>query len=196
MKTEVYEEKSKTRPKEDYQSGSSGRPQQGDKQEMMKKAEAAGRPGPQHKSLESLAGNWKAEVKCWMDPSGSPEVTKGTAKASMIFNGRFLEEEFHGEMMGHPFTGKSLIGYDNTKQKFFSTWMSDNQTSIFVSEGKGDSDNKVITLEGKTNCAATSQRDIPMKSVLRVLGPDKHIFEMFDGSKGNARTMEITYTRQ
>jgi len=31
---------------------------------------------------------------------------------------------------------------------------------------------------------------------LRVLSPDKHIFEMFDGSKGNARTMEITYTRQ
>jgi len=99
-------------------------------------------------------------------------------------------------MMGHPFTGKSLIGYDNVKQKFFSTWLSDNQTSLFVSEGKGDSDNKTITLEGKTNCAATGQRDIPMKSVQRVVSPDKHVFEMFDGSKGNARTMEITYTRQ
>src|ERR1043165_771183 len=100
MKTEVYEEKSQTRSKENYQSGSAPRQQQGqgDKQEMMKKVEAAGRPGPQHKALESLAGNWKAEVKCWMDPSGSPEVTKGTAKASTIFNGRFLEEEFHGEM--------------------------------------------------------------------------------------------------
>ena len=36
-----------------------------------------------------------------------------------------------------------------------------------------------------------------MKTVLRVISPDKHVLEMFDGSKGeNAKTMEITYTRQ
>jgi hypothetical protein len=32
-----------------------------------------------------------------------------------------------------------------------------------------------------------------MKAVYRVIAPDKHTFEMFDGDK---RTMEITYTRQ
>ena len=35
-----------------------------------------------------------------------------------------------------------------------------------------------------------------MKTVLRLISPDKHVLEMFDGSKGNAKTMEITYTRQ
>ena len=35
-----------------------------------------------------------------------------------------------------------------------------------------------------------------MKQVLRVVSQDKHVFEMFDGSKGNAKTLEITYTRQ
>jgi hypothetical protein len=34
-----------------------------------------------------------------------------------------------------------------------------------------------------------------MKTVLRVISPDKHVLEMYDGSK-NAKTMEITYTRQ
>src|SRR6478736_2744682 len=103
-------------------------------QEMQKKMEAAGSPGPAHKALDGLVGTWKAEVKCWMQPDGSPDVTQGTAKVSWILKGRFLEEEFQGEMRGKPFTGRTLIGYDNVKQKFNSVWVSDMQTSMFISE--------------------------------------------------------------
>ena len=167
-----------------------------EKQEIQTKMQAAGSPGPAHKALEPLVGTWRAEVKCWMEPGGSPNVTQGTAKASWILKGRFLEEEFQGEMMGQPFTGRTLLGYDNVKQTFNSVWVSDVQTSIFTSEGRGDNGNKVITLEGKASCAATGRKEIPMKTVLRIISPDSHVFEMFDGSKGNAKTMEITYTRK
>jgi hypothetical protein len=167
-----------------------------EKQEMMKKMEAAGTPGPSHKALEAFVGEWKAEVKCFHE-GGAPQVSQGTSKASWTLNGHFLEEEFHGEMMGKPFTGRSLMGYDNIKQTFNTVWVSDMQTAIFTSEGKGENDNKVITLVGKSNCPATGRKDISMKTVFRVLSPDKYTFEMFDGSKGeNARTMEITYTRK
>jgi len=185
MKTDVYDEK-----------GTAQSHAGNNQEEMMRKVEAAGTPGPAHKALQPLVGNWKAEVKCWMDPAGSPEVTQGTAKANWVFNGRFLEEEFHGQMMGKPFTGRTLMGFDNTKQTFNSVLVSDTQTSMFTSEGKGDSGNKVITLEGKASCPATGRKDIPMKTVLRVISPDKHVLEMFDGSKGVAKTMEITYVRQ
>src|SRR6266478_2530490 len=151
-----------------------------EKQEMQKKMEAAGAPGPAHKALEAFVGNWKAEVKCWMEPGGPPHVSHGTAKASWVLNGHFLEEEFHGEMMGKPFTGRSLMGYDNIKQTFNTVWVSDMQTSMFTSEGKGENGNKVITLEGKSNCPATGRKDIPMKTVFRVISPDKHVFEMFN----------------
>ena len=168
-----------------------------DSEEMRRKVEAAGKPGPGHKALVALVGNWKAEVKCWMEPGGAPDVSQGTAKTSWILNGRFLEEEFQGQMMGKPFRGLSLIGFDNTKQTFNTMWVSDMQTSMFTSEGKGENGNKVITLEGKATCPATGRKDIPMKTVFRVISPDKHVFEMFDGSRGeNAKTMEITYTRQ
>jgi hypothetical protein len=200
MKTDVYEKEVTTttnRPQAGVQSGSASSRPDADKAEMMKKVEAAGKPGPGHQALNALEGNWKAEVKCWMEPGGSPEVSQGTAKASWKFNGRFLEEEFHGQMMGKPFTGRTLLGFDNTKQTFNSVWVSDMQTSMFTSEGKGDNANKVITLEGKSTCPATGQKDIPMKTVLRVISPDRHVLEMFDGSKGeNVKTMEITYTRQ
>jgi hypothetical protein len=197
MKTETYEEKQQSQLKPGYKPGAPpAQGQKGDMAEMMKKMEAAGTPGPAHKALQSLVGNWKAEVKCWMDPAAPPDVSPGTAKTSSMFNGRFLEEEFHGQMMGKPFTGKWLMGYDNVKQTFNSVWISDSQTSMFFSEGRGDSANKVITMEGKATCAATGGKDIPMKSVLRVNSPDQHVFEMYDGSKGNVKTMEITYTRQ
>ena len=169
----------------------------GDKAEMMKKMEIAGTPGPAHKALAALVGNWKAEVKCYMEPGGAPQVSQATAKANWTLKGRFVEGEFHGEMLGKPFIGKSLLGYDNAKQKFVSVWLSDIQTSMFTSEGKGDNENKVITLEGKGDCPATGRKDVPMKQVFRVLSPDKYTFEMFDGSKGeDVRTMEITYSRQ
>ncbi len=163
-----------------------------EKQEMQKRMQAAATPGPAHKALDALVGNWKAEVKCWMEPDGPPQVSHGTAKASWALKGHFLEEEFHGEMMGKPFTGLSLMGYDNIKQTFNTVWLSDMQTSMFTSEGRGENGNKLITLEGKANCAATGRKDIPMKTVFRVISPDKHVFEMFNDG---ARTMEITYTR-
>ena len=168
-----------------------------DKEAMMKKMEAAGTPGPSHKALDAFVGDWKAEVKSWCEPGGPPHVSQGTAKSSWALSGRYVEGEFHGEMMGKQFTGRSLLGYDNTKQKFNSVWVSDIQTSMFTSEGKGENGNKVITLEGKADCPATGRKDVPMKQVFRVLGPDKYTFEMFDGSKGDkVRTMEITYTRK
>ena len=179
----------------EHKSGS--RNSDAEKQEMQKKMEAASTPGPAHKALEAFVGNWKAEVKCWGEPGGSPNVSQGTAKTTWILRGRFLEEEFHGEMMGKPFVGRSWMGYDNTKQTFNTVWVSDTQTSMFTSEGKGANGNKVITLEGKASCPASGRKDIPMKTVFRVLSPDKHVFEMFDGSKGeNTKTMEITYTRK
>ena len=173
-----------------------GKPE-ADPQEIQKKMEAAATPGPAHKALEAFAGEWKAEVKCFGEPGGPPKISQATATTKWVLNGRFLEEEFRGEMMGKPFTGHSLMGYDNLKQTFNTVWISEMSTSIFVSEGKGDSANKVITLEGKASCPATGRKDFSVKTVFRVLSPDKHTYEMFDASKGeNVKTMEITYTRK
>jgi len=193
MKTDVLEQT----PQSQAQSTASPRAgaQMPDQAEMLRKMEAAGTPGPAHQVLKQLVGSWKAEVKCWMDPSAPPAVSAGTSKANLVFGGRFLEEEFHGEMMGRPFTGKTLMGFDNTKQTYNSVWFCDTQTSLVISEGKADSANKVITLECHVSCPGTGQKDMPMKSIYRILGPDKHTFEMFDSTR-NVRTMEITYTRQ
>ena len=68
---------------------------------------------------------------------------------------------------------------------------------MFVSEGKGDNGNRVITLEGKATCPVTDRTDFPMKTVYRIISRDKHVLEMFDDSKGSSvKTMEIIYIRR
>lgn len=182
-------------PRDDVRDKSKVRGGDADK-EMMKKAEEAGRPGPAHKALEHYVGDWKAEVKCWMEPGGAPDVSQGTARVSWIMNGRFLEEDFRGEIMGKPFRGRTVIGYDNVKRTFQCSWISDMQTSMFTTEGDGENGNKVITLKGTASCPMQERGDIPMKVVLRELGPDRHSLEMFDETEGEEfKTMEILYTR-
>jgi len=194
MKTDVYDEEVETptgdRRQRGNESGSS-KPEIS-KEEMMKKMQAAGTPGAAHKALNVFEGNWRAEVKCWSDPDGEANVSRATSRQSWKFGGRFLEEEFHGEVMGKTFTGCRMLGFDNTKQKFNCCWVDDINTAMYFSEGKGENGNKVITLEGKADCPMSGQKDVPMKQVFRVLSPDKHVLEMFNN---NEKTMEITYTR-
>ena len=166
-------------------------------EEMMKKAEAAGTPGAAHTALGPLVGTWNAEVKCWMAPNAPPTVTKATAKATWVMNGRFVQEEFNGEFMGKPFRGMSLTGYDNFKQKYNTVWVDDMHTSMVTAQGEAENGGKIITLEGKYDCPMTGQKNVTMKQVIRIISPDTHVFEMHDPSKGDhSKMMEITYTRE
>lgn len=169
-----------------------------DMAEMMKKMEALAAPGPEHQKLASLAGEWETEAKCYMAGPGSPPtVTKGVNKAKMILGGRFLQEEFEGDMMGKKFHGIGLLGYDKFNQKYIDTWIDDMGTGIFMCEGNFDANGKVLTQTGKMDDPMTGEKGKEMKLVTRIVSPDKHIFEMHDvalGEKG--KMMEITYTRK
>jgi hypothetical protein len=165
-------------------------------EEMLKKAEAACTPGPAHKALEPLVGDWNVEVKMWMAPDAPPSITKGTAKSTWTLKNRFVQQEFSGEFMGKPFSGISFTGYDNVRQKYRSVWIDDMSTTMITSEGDADTAGKVITLGGDYACALSGEKHKASKQVYRILSRDKHVFEMYDPAQGDAKTMEITYTRK
>lgn len=167
-----------------------------DAAEMMKKYAEMAAPTAEHKLLASLAGEWEAEVKCHMTGYSNPG-SKGTANSKMILGGRFLQEHFEGDMMGQKFKGISLTGYDKSKKMFVATWADDMGTAIFVSEGKADANGKVITMEGKMDDLMTGEKDKKVRTITKILGPDKHTFEMHDLSLGaESKVMEITYVRK
>ncbi len=164
------------------------------KEEMMKLAEAARKPGPGHKTLQHFVGNWRAEVKCWMEADGEPQVSQAASNAKSIMDGLFIEEDYRGSMMGKPFHGRTVMGYDNVQQKFVGSWISDMQSSMFVFEGQGEKQDKVLTMEGETTCPVRGR--LQTQLVYKILGPDRHTFETYDLTDGKrTKTMEINYTR-
>jgi hypothetical protein len=167
-----------------------------DMQAMMDVYKNLGTPGVPHKLLSNMAGSWTAKVKSWCEPGKPPMESTGACEQKMVLGGRFLQQEFTGEMMGSPFTGIGVNGYDNHTKKYVSTWMDSMGTAILFFEGTAGPDGKTIIQESRYDDPIKG----PMKwrSVTRIVDANTHVFEMYatDKSGKEEKMMEITYTRK
>ena len=120
-----------------------------DPQAMMETYQKLATLGVPHKQLASLAGSWTTKTKSWMEPNKPPKESDGSCEQKMLLDGRFLHQECTGDMMGQPFTGIGVIGYDNHTKKYISTWMDSMGTGIYVMEGTASADGKTITQKGQ-----------------------------------------------
>ena len=98
----------------------------------------AGTPGAPHQALASTAGSYDLKIKSWHEPGGPAMEDTGTATRTMALGGRVLVEEVSSSMMGMPFTGHAMTGFDNVSGKYWSTWNDSMSTGIMVSEGTCD----------------------------------------------------------
>ena len=153
-------------------------------------------PNENHKLLASVSGDWEAKVTMWMDPSQPPNVSDATTKNEMILGGLYQRSQHTGMMMGMPFNGEGISGYDNFKKKFFSTWIDSFGSGILHMEGQYNPELKTLTLEGTMADPATG-KDMRVKEVLTYTSEDTHKFEMFMvmGDQ-EIKNMEIVYTRK
>ena len=174
-----------------------------DMQEMMKVMMEMGKVGENHKLLGELAGNWTYTAKMWMDPSGKPQESKGTATRKAIMEGRYYMADHtgkfkmpgpDGKMMDMNFKGMAIEGYDNVKKKFVSSWIDNMSTLIMNSEGTYDAATKTFTYNAE--CEMMPGKTTKIREVVKVVDKDHHVFEWYDNSHGpEAKTMEISYTR-
>ena len=119
-----------------------------DPQAMMEMWKKLGTPGEPHKLFASLAGSWTTQTKEWMEPDKPPAESTGTAEMKMLLDGRFLYQEYNGQMMGQPFTGIGIDAYDNLTKKYVTAWMDSMGTGIFMMEGTASAGGRTITLKG------------------------------------------------
>ena len=171
-------------------------PDQMDMQAMMDTYKKLAIPGEPHKQLASLAGSWTTKTKEWMDPSKPPMESTGTCEEKVLLDGRFLQQECTGDMMGQPFTSIGVTGYDNFTKKYVTTWMSSMGTGIFVMEGTGSADGKIITLHGSHKDPMGG--DMKHHALWKFVDANTQTFEMY-GAHGNdkdMKMMEITYNRK
>jgi hypothetical protein len=167
-------------------------------QALMEKMTKAATPGPQHELLKKLAGEWDAKVKFQMDPSQPMQESQSSSTVKMLMDGRYCQEVASGQMMGAPFSGMGVTGYDNVLGKYVSTWIDNMGTGIMASQGTVDASGKVITWASTMSDPATGK---PSKArmVTTIADDDHHTLEMFavpPGGKKEMKTMTIEYTRK
>ncbi|MCK8479858.1 DUF1579 domain-containing protein [Psychroserpens algicola] len=165
-------------------------------QEQIKAWQDHMTPGKYHKWLATFDGEWTGDVKMWMDPSQPPQASKMSTTNTMIMNGLYQKSTHEGIMMGRPFKGQGLIGYDNSKKMFISTWIDNMGSGIMIMDGNVDKDGKILTTIGIMDDPMTGEA-LKVRQVLTYMTDDKHLFEMYMNANGEEfKTMEITYTRK
>jgi Protein of unknown function (DUF1579) len=155
----------------------------------------AGTPGAEHKWLASAAGNYTVVSRNWSAPDAKPSEDKGTAKRSMVLDGRVMVEEFTGAMTGAPFRGQGMMGFDNVSGKYWSTWLDSMSTGLFVSEGTCDAKH-ACTFAGSWNDPIT-RKPRQARIVTRWSSPTTEAFEMWmkDKQGKEYKSMEMIYTK-
>jgi len=166
--------------------------------EMMKKHEAAATPGEAHKMLAGSVGKWKTSSQMWDAPGTQPHTSKGTANMKMILGGRWLQQEFKGEVMGKPFEGIGLTGYDNVKGKYESHWYDSMSTGAMVAKGDYEASSKTIKDSGTMSCPFSADKTQDVRSEWQMVDKNKMIFSMYGKGPTDGpefKMMEIVYTR-
>jgi len=162
--------------------------------DMMKAWQEYMTPGAMHDLLAKSVGEWKTEIKSWMDPNMPPTVTEGKSVCEAMLGGRFFHSKETANFMGMPFEGSSISGYDNATKKFFSYWVDNMSTGGMVLEGSYDEATKTFTYAGSGMSFTGAYK---VREIIQYINDDESMFTMYmeESGKPEMKMMEIKYTR-
>lgn len=163
---------------------------------MLKEFKKFIAPGPQHKQLKTLVGDWVTVQKLWMVPGAPVAENTGTAKFRMLMGGRYLVQTYTSEIEGlGKFQGRGTTAYDKVAKQYVHTWLDSFGTGIMTSTGKA-TDDKTIELVGESLDPATMKK-VKFRTVSKYIDNDNHKMEMYEQHAGadERKLMEITYKR-
>lgn len=165
--------------------------------EQMQKMMQSMMPGEHHKALEPYAGTWNTETKMWMGgPGSTPMVSTGKSEIKWVLGGRFLLEEHKGTMMGQPYEGIGMYGYDNVRNLYTMSWFSNMATNALHAAGSRPPGTNTTTFYGEMDEPMLGVYGRTVKYVSRLVNNDKVVFEVHDLHAGeNYKVIELTYTR-
>ncbi|NUM61940.1 MAG: DUF1579 domain-containing protein [Ignavibacteriaceae bacterium] len=161
---------------------------------MMKAWQEYMTPGTMHELLAKSVGEWKTEIKSWMDPNMPPTETAGKSVCESMLGGRYFIATETANFMGMPFEGSSISGYDNATKKFFSVWIDNMGTGVLNLEGSYDEASKTFTYTGS---GMSFTGEYKVREIIQHVNDDESLFTMYmeEGGRPEMKMMEIKYTR-
>ena len=173
-----------------------GQEQPADEAAMRESWLKAATPGPFHAFLAKKVGKWHIAGKSWLAPDAEPELSESTGEAEMILGGRYLLEKMHGEVMGMPYDGMGITGYDNVSGVVTALWMDSMGTTIMVMTGKWEKPGAPLVTTGTYTDPMTGQQ-MAVRTVTTFVSGDESLFEYFAATAGmpESKMMELRYHR-
>jgi hypothetical protein len=166
-------------------------------EEMMAAWKQYATPTDAHKTLRQLVGNFKYTMTMWQHPGAQPEKTTGTSKNKMMFD-RFLVQEVKGKVMGKPFEGMGVLGFDTLKNQIVSSWIDNMGTGMMTSTGSLDTATKTVSEQGTFTCPMTADHVRKFRGAMTITDKNRYTYEMFHTGPDGAefKSMSIEYTRK
>lgn len=142
-----------------------------------------------------LAGEWATTTKFWATPGAPEQTSTGKSTFMPVLGGRFVQQEFTGQIMGDTFKGFAWFGFNNGTQKFENVWIDSESTGLLVTTGTRGQDG-TITFTGNFADPVTGQKKAT-RSTMTWTDKNTVVFSMFDTSSDGQefKNLEVTYVR-
>ena len=155
-------------------------------------------PGEAHKQLRYYVGTWNTVTKVWMGgPDKEPTASTGTSTFKSVLDGNWVMEEHEGSMMGMPYKGVGMMGFDNYKKLYVGSWFSNMGTEMLQMAGARHPKTGVVTMYGTMDEPQLGVHGRTVKYVTVPKNDDHFTFTIIDLHAGDDyKVIEIEYTRQ
>jgi hypothetical protein len=154
-------------------------------------------PGPGHDRLAPMVGRWDQTVRLYGESSAAPVTSRTTAEYRWILGGRFLEGTSAGEMLGAPFAGRELTGYDDARGEYVSVWIDSLTTSFLIARGRYDAGAAGLIMEGTRGDPGAAGREQPFRTITKMLDENHMVRRMYTlGADGTeTKVLEVESRR-
>lgn len=150
---------------------------------------AAGTPGPMHEKMAWFVGKWDAEVESNHD--GMTDRSTGSMVTEPMWDGRFNKSKFNGAMMGMPFEGIAIAGYNNAAKRFETIWVDSMMTAMSFSTGTVDAAGKKFSFTSEGMCPVRNKM-ITCRTVETITGPDSYVMEFYHPNREDKEELAMT----
>lgn len=100
--------------------------------------------GKEHQWLASHAGEYSAQV------GGMFGEADGSSRIESALGGLWSIKHFESTMMGQPYQGIEILGFDPLREKFVSVWVDSMTPLLMTMEGTYDEGTKTLTMRGES----------------------------------------------
>lgn len=136
-----------------------------------------GIPGTEHMEMAKRVGTWEATVEDFSQ--GEPVTSMGTCKRSMLFDGKYMREDFESSFKWNdqefPFVGVGTLGFDKGSNEFFYFWIDSMGTGYSFSRGKRGDGNK-SEMNGEMT---TPMGKVKTRIVVTMVDDNTDVMEMY-----------------